>query len=58
MADFNFDIDQIADNAVVKTDKTTDIISDLPTDTNGQISFFEKLSLTSRQLLLPKPRHW
>ncbi|HEP3722562.1 TPA: toxic anion resistance protein [Streptococcus pyogenes] len=44
MADFNFDIDQIADNAVVKTDKTTDIISDLPTDTNGQISFFEKLS--------------
>ncbi|MGV3081090.1 toxic anion resistance protein [Streptococcus dysgalactiae] len=44
MADFHFDIDQIADNAIVKTDKTTDIISELPTNTTGQISFFEKLS--------------
>lgn len=40
MADFNFDIDQIADNAVIKTDKTTDIISDLPTDTNLLNLFF------------------
>ncbi|MDY4034966.1 MAG: toxic anion resistance protein [Streptococcus dysgalactiae] len=44
MAEFHFDIDQIADNAIVKTDKTTDIISELPTNTTGQISFFEKLS--------------
>lgn len=54
MADFNFDIDQIADNAVVKTDKTTDIISDLPTDTNGQISFFEKLSADQKTAITAK----
>ncbi|HGG1131668.1 TPA: toxic anion resistance protein [Streptococcus pyogenes] len=54
MADFNFDIDQIADNAVVKTDKTTDIISDLPTDTNGQISFFEKLSADQQTAITVK----
>ncbi|VHJ26966.1 tellurite resistance protein [Streptococcus pyogenes] len=54
MADFNFDIDQIADNAVVKTDKTTDIISDLPTDTNGQISFFEKLSADQQTAITAK----
>ncbi|HES4194123.1 TPA: toxic anion resistance protein [Streptococcus pyogenes] len=54
MADFNFDIDQIADNAVVKTDKTTDIISDLPTDKNGQISFFEKLSADQQTAITAK----
>ncbi|HER9585237.1 TPA: toxic anion resistance protein [Streptococcus pyogenes] len=54
MADFNFDIDQIADNAVVKTDKTTDIISDLSTDTNGQISFFEKLSADQQTAITAK----
>ncbi|HEP6064702.1 toxic anion resistance protein [Streptococcus pyogenes] len=54
MADFNFDIDQIADNAVVKTDKTTDIISGLPTDTNGQISFFEKLSADQQTAITAK----
>ncbi|HEQ9170512.1 TPA: toxic anion resistance protein [Streptococcus pyogenes] len=54
MADFNFDIDQIADNAVVKTDKTTNIISDLPTDTNGQISFFEKLSADQQTAITAK----
>ncbi|HEQ9187714.1 TPA: toxic anion resistance protein [Streptococcus pyogenes] len=54
MADFNFDIDQIADNAVIKTDKTTDIISDLPTDTNGQISFFEKLSADQQTTITAK----
>ncbi|HEQ3165837.1 TPA: toxic anion resistance protein [Streptococcus pyogenes] len=54
MADFNFDIDQIADNPVVKTDKTTDIISDLPTDTNGQISFFEKLSADQQTAITAK----
>ncbi|HER7287359.1 TPA: toxic anion resistance protein [Streptococcus pyogenes] len=54
MADFNFDIDQIADNAVVKTDKTTDIISDLPTDTNGQISFFKKLSADQQTAITAK----
>lgn len=54
MAEFHFDIDQIADNAIVKTDKTTDIISELPTDTNGQISFFEKLSADQQTAITAK----
>lgn len=41
---FNFDIDQIANNAVAKTDKTTDIISTTDTSSTGQIAFFEKLT--------------
>lgn len=54
MAEFHFDIDQIADNAIVKTDKTTDIISELPTDTTGQISFFEKLSADQQTAITAK----
>lgn len=54
MADFHFDIDQIADNAIVKTDKTTDIISELPTNTTGQISFFEKLSADQQTTITAK----
>ena len=41
---FNFDIDKIANNAIVKTDKTTDIITRTDTSETGQVSFFEKLS--------------
>lgn len=54
MAEFHFDIDQIADNAIVKTDKTTDIISELPTNTTGQISFFEKLSADQQTAITVK----
>lgn len=54
MAEFHFDIDQIADNAIVKTDKTTDIISELPTSTTGQISFFEKLSADQQTAITAK----
>lgn len=54
MAEFHFDIDQIADNAIVKTDKTTDIISELPTNTTGQISFFEKLSADQQTTITAK----
>ncbi|KKC22804.1 toxic anion resistance protein [Streptococcus dysgalactiae] len=54
MAEFHFDIDQIADNAIVKTDKTTDIISELPTNTTGQISFFEKLSADQQTAITSK----
>lgn len=54
MAEFHFDIDQIADNAIVKTDKTTDIISELPTNTTGQISFFEKLSADQQTAITAK----
>ncbi|MGT2829503.1 toxic anion resistance protein [Streptococcus hillyeri] len=44
MADFNFDIDKIANNAITKTDKTTEIIATETTTSTGQISFLEKLS--------------
>lgn len=44
MSEFNFDIDQIANNAISKNDKTTEIITD-QVDTSGKtISFYEKLS--------------
>lgn len=44
MSEFNFDIDQIANNAIAKSDKTTEIITD-QVDTSGKtISFYEKLS--------------
>lgn len=54
MAEFHFDIDQIANNAITKTDKTTDIITKLPTNTTGQISFYEKLSLEQQQAITAK----
>lgn len=44
MPDFNFDIDQIANNAITKNDKTTEIISHEASDVNKPISFLEKLS--------------
>lgn len=44
MSEFNFDIDQIANNAISKSDKTTEIITD-QVDTSGKtISFYDKLS--------------
>lgn len=45
MADtFNFDIDKIANEAITKTDKTTEIITAEPTAGNGQLAFLEKLT--------------
>lgn len=45
MADtFNFDIDKIADNAITKTDKTTEIIVATDTTSTGQVSFYDKLT--------------
>lgn len=44
MAEFNFDIDKIANSAVSKTDKTTEIIAAEPETATGQIAFLEKLS--------------
>lgn len=44
MAEFNFDIDKIANSAVAKTDKTTEIIASEPESSTGQIAFLEKLS--------------
>ncbi|HEK9991853.1 TPA: toxic anion resistance protein [Streptococcus equi subsp. zooepidemicus] len=54
MAEFHFDIDQIANNAITKTDKTTDIITKLPTNTTRQISFYEKLSPEQQQAITAK----
>lgn len=44
MTEFNFDIDKIANSAVAKTDKTTEIIASEPETATGQIAFLEKLS--------------
>lgn len=44
MSEFNFDIDQIANNAISKSDKTTEIITDQVDNSGKTISFYEKLS--------------
>ena len=41
---FHFDIDKIANNAISKTDKTTQIITAEANSGTGQLNFFEKLS--------------
>lgn len=51
---FNFDIDQIADNAITKTDKTTEIISNQTTSQTGQIAFFEKLTPAQKSAISEK----
>ena len=42
--EFNFDIDKIANNAISKSDKTTEIIEANTTQENGQLTFLEKLT--------------
>ena len=42
--EFNFDIDKIANNAITKTDKTTEIIESTKTQANGQLTFLENLT--------------
>ena len=45
MADtFNFDIDKIADNAITKTDKTTEIVVASGTSATGQVSVYDRLT--------------
>ena len=51
MAEFNFDIDSIANKALQKTDKTTEIIESNPTSANGQLKFLEKLSPEQRSAI-------
>lgn len=41
---FNFDIDQIANNALTKTDKTTEIITAESETSTGQMAFLTKLT--------------
>lgn len=55
MADtFNFDIDKIAENAITKTDKTTEIIVATDTNSTGQISFYNKLSPEQQSAITAK----
>ena len=51
---FNFDIDAIANNAVAKTDKTTEIIASSDTSTSGGLSFYEKLTAEQQQAISEK----
>ncbi len=54
MSDFNFDIDAIANSSLSKTDKTTEIITDLPTNQTGQVAFFDKLSTEQQEAITAK----
>ncbi|VTS16049.1 tellurite resistance protein [Streptococcus porcinus] len=54
MSEFNFDIDAIADKAMTKNDKTTEILSDNSTQAGKTISFFEKLSPEQQTAILAK----
>ncbi|MGT2958926.1 toxic anion resistance protein [Streptococcus bovimastitidis] len=54
MSEFNFDIDAIADNAINKSDKTTEIITNQSTSEEKTISFFEKLSPDQQTAIISK----
>ncbi|MGT2807228.1 toxic anion resistance protein [Streptococcus iniae] len=54
MSDFNFDIDAIANSSLSKTDKTTEIITDLPTNQTDQVAFFDKLSTEQQEAITAK----
>ncbi|WP_205029774.1 toxic anion resistance protein [Streptococcus porcinus] len=54
MSEFNFDIDAIANKAMTKNDKTTEILSDSSTQAGKTISFFEKLSPEQQTAILAK----
>ncbi|EGV06789.1 toxic anion resistance protein TelA domain protein [Streptococcus constellatus subsp. pharyngis SK1060 = CCUG 46377] len=52
--EFNFDIDKIANNAITKTDKTTEIIETTKTQANGQLTFLEKLTPEQQNVIMAK----
>ena len=52
--EFNFDIDKIANNAITKTDKTTEIIESTRTQANGQLTFLEKLTPEQQNAIMAK----
>ncbi|MGT2833163.1 toxic anion resistance protein [Streptococcus halotolerans] len=54
MAEFNFDIDKIANSTVAKTDKTTEIIAADSETSTGQIAFLEKLTPEQRSAIQAK----
>ena len=55
--EFNFDIDKIANNAISKTDKTTEIIESTETQANGQMNFLEKLTPEQQDAIIAKAPH-
>ena len=52
--EFNFDIDKIANNAISKSDKTTEIIEANTTQENGQLTFLEKLTPEQQSAITAK----
>ncbi|MCB2831336.1 toxic anion resistance protein [Streptococcus dysgalactiae] len=54
MSEFNFDIDAIADKAISKSDKTTEIITEQSNNDEKNISFFEKLSSEQQTAIMNK----
>lgn len=51
MTNFNFDIDQIANNTLKKTDKTTEIIQTTNQTANGQVIFLDTLTPDQQQAI-------
>ena len=52
--EFNFDIDKIANNAIPKTDRITEIIESTETQANGQMNFLEKLTPEQQDAIIAK----
>ena len=52
--EFNFDIDKIANNAISKSDKTTEIIEANTSQENGQLTFLEKLTPEQQSAITAK----
>lgn len=57
MTEFNFDIDQIANNTVAKVDKTTEII-ETNTGSAQTITFLEKLSPEQQEQIKVRGLSW
>ena len=55
--EFNFDIDKIANNAISKSDKTTEIIEANTIQENGQLTFLEKLTPEQQNAITAKAPH-
>ena len=51
---FNFDIDEIANNAISKTDKTTEIITASDTSQSDKVSFLAKLTPAQQEAIAAK----
>lgn len=51
---FNFDIDEIANNAISKTDKTTEIITTSDTSQSDKVSFLAKLTPAQQEAIAAK----